>query len=150
MTPTIKTKLFLDLDDTIADFSGSPKLSNWNQKDRPYPMYEANFFLGLAPLAGAVSAVKQLIDSNKFEVYIMSKPLADSACSYSEKAAWVSIFFPRLHDKLILIQDKLLVKDDNAILIDDSKEWAGFKGFIHFNPKKDPAIMWSQILDKLL
>ena len=129
-----RPKLYVDMDNTLADFDGSEHLLNWDHKERPYEMFRRGFFSDLRPFPGAISAMKRITDSGKYNVYILSKPVLDSPRSFSEKQAWVMRHFPELADRLVLTQNKLLVDPNNAILIDDDNMWHEFKGeFILFD-----------------
>lgn len=132
-----KKIIFIDLDDTIADFLGSEVF-----KDRIdiYKMFEPGFFFNLKPVDGALSGVRALIEMG-WDVYILTQPVAESAHSYSEKVQWIGMWFPELIRKVNMVQDKGLVKGD--FLIDDNeKKWKerfesnGGK-FVHFRYNKD-------------
>lgn len=114
----MKKIVFIDLDDTIADFSGSPLLPDGYPFD-VHAMYEPGFFLSLKVIPGALSAVREIIRMG-YDVHILSQPVAESSHSYSEKVQWVGLHFPELITKINLTQYKGLFKGD--YLIDDNKE----------------------------
>lgn len=124
--------IFIDLDDTIADFIRSATVNGVFDYTR---MYDVGFFLSLKPVDGSLVAVRQLIALG-YDVQILSQPVADSAHSYSEKVQWVALHFPELLHKVNLTQDKGLFKGD--YLIDDNyfkwKEKFEANGgkFVHF------------------
>lgn len=135
----MKDKLiYVDLDDTIADFTGheifKSKKENLSPKD-VYHMYEPGFFLSLKPIQGAFSAVRALIRMG-YDVHILTQPVAESAHSYLEKVQWVGKYFPELINKIHMTQDKGLFL--GGYLIDDNKnKWkdkfeANGGEFIHF------------------
>lgn len=153
-----KKVVFLDLDDTLADFSGSPLLPA-GYPFEVHAMYEPGFFLGLKVIPGALSAVRQIIKMG-YDVHILSQPVDISAHSYSEKVQWVGIHFPELISKLHLTQDKGLFKGD--YLIDDNPDkWkdkfeANGGKFIEFHySRKYPHTMknthanWKEIIEFL-
>ena len=72
------------------------------------------------PVDGAIGAVKKLVDSNMFDIWICSVPVAGLHGSYSDKSKWVSKYFPALYKKIILCQDKKMIFADYAI--DDRPE----------------------------
>lgn len=111
----MKKVVYLDLDDTLADFTGDKVFSNGF--DVAY-MYEPQFFLNLKPIEGSQVAVRQIMKMG-YDVHILSQPVAESAHSYSEKAQWIGIHFPDLINKLHLTQDKGLFV--GAYLIDDNE-----------------------------
>lgn len=129
-----KKIVYIDLDDTLADFSGAARCPNKNHI-REHMMWDKYFFLNLKPIPGSKGAIFDL-EKMGFSVWILSQPLAESPQSYIEKAKWVQLHFPQLYKKLILTQDKGLHLGD--YLIDDNyKKWQnkfeqnGGK-FIHF------------------
>lgn len=106
------------MDDTIADFSGSPLLPPGFPFE-VHAMYEPGFFLGLKVIPGALSAVREIIRMG-YDVQILSQPVDISAHSYSEKVQWIALHFPDLISKINLTQDKGNFKGD--YLIDDNEE----------------------------
>lgn len=102
------------MDDTIADFIGSATVNGAFDYLR---MYEPGFFFKLKPIDGALVAVRQLIALG-YDVQILSQPVADSPCSYTEKVQWIGIHFPDLIYKINLTQNKGQFIGD--YLIDDN------------------------------
>ena len=145
-----KPILYIDMDNVLADFSGSRALHHWQEKAScPSAMYGKNFFRDLEPLPGAIEAVMELIASDKYDIYVLSQPVAKSPHSYSEKVTWVLQYLPDLMNKIILIQDKLMLRP--GILVDDDKKWGKFEGeFIHFNRSRHPFSQWQDITENLL
>ena len=127
-----KKILYIDMDDTIADFTGSSVFDSGFDVAK---MYEPGFFLDLRPVDGALVAVRALIRLG-FDVQILSQPVAESAHSYIEKVQWIGLYFPELISKINLTQDKGLFK--GHYLVDDNlPKWqAKFEAnggkFIHF------------------
>lgn len=111
------------MDDTIANFSGSPLLPQGYPFD-PSAMYEKGFFLSLEVIPGALRAVREIILMG-YDVQILSQPVAESAHSYSEKIQWIGLHFPDLIGKINFTQDKGLFMGD--YLIDDNWEKWGVK-----------------------
>ena len=107
-------RVLLDLDEVLADFAGSAD----TQRRNPPAMYEPGFFLNLQPVPGALQAVQKLYQRENVELEVVSKPVANSPISYTEKAQWVAKWFPFLTDKITLTQDKANILGD--ILIDDT------------------------------
>jgi 5'(3')-deoxyribonucleotidase len=132
--------LFLDMDDTLADFVGELKSRGLNPKD-PTPMYEPGFFRDLKPIKGSLSAVRSLIKMG-FDVQILTQPVAESPHSYAEKVQWIGMWFPELLSKINMVQNKGLVK--GHYLVDDNRfKWcAAFEAnggnFIHFQYETGP------------
>nr|BFD64806.1 5'-3'-deoxyribonucleotidase [Bdellovibrio sp. HM001] len=152
----MKKKVFIDMDDTIADFIGSEELqqvgiesTGWPRQ--PVEMYNKGFFRNLQPIEGAVSAIRSFLNNEHLDVYILTKPVYDSPHSYSEKVEWIREYFPALLSKMVMAQDKGLIRGD--YLIDDSLHWkepweaTNPEGmFIHFDPRKSRAEQWRSIV----
>ncbi len=124
--------VYIDMDDTIADFTGADVFKNGFEVSH---MYEPGFFIGLKPVEGSLMAVRQIIRLG-YDVHILSQPVAESAHSYSEKIQWIGLYFPELISKIHLTQHKNLFKgdylvDDNQAKWKDAFEANGGK-FIHF------------------
>ena len=114
-----KPILLLDLDEVLADFKGGvtdEEKTEWC----PETMYEEGFFFNLKPVSGAMGAVKKLFDSGLFDIHICSTPVAGLHGSYSDKSKWIGKYFPYLFNRIILTQNKTLIKAD--IAIDDRPE----------------------------
>lgn len=125
--------IFIDMDDTIADFMGSEAFRDGFVVEK---MYEVGFFLNLKPIKNSLSSVRRLINAGH-DVHILTQPVAESAISYIEKVQWISLYFPELVKKIHMTQDKGLFNGD--YLIDDNpKKWkdkfeANGGQFITFN-----------------
>lgn len=147
----MKSKVvYIDMDDTIADFLGAEVFKDGFDVAK---MYEPGFFRNLKPIPGSQVAVRQLIRMG-FDVQILSQPVAESSHSYSEKAEWIGIYFPDLINKINLTQDKGNFVGD--FLIDDNEpKWktkfeANGGQFIHIDPKKDMRQEWKRIVELLI
>lgn len=141
--------VYIDMDDTLADFNGSQAFSKGFDVAQ---MYEPGFFRSLKPTDGSQVAVRQLLRIG-YDVQILSQPVAESAHSYSEKVEWIGMHFPDLINKINLTQDKGLFKGD--FLIDDnSAKWkekfeANGGEFIHFDHLSNHRISWNIIVQYL-
>lgn len=152
----MKPTLFVDMDDTIAQFIGDERLlcipiTHLHQDYKE--MHEKEFFRKQVVMPGAKKAIKTLLDSQKFEIYILSVPLATSPHSYSEKVEWISEHFPELLKRIVFTQDKSLIRGN--FLVDDSilwqEPWENNGGdFIRFDPRKNAQSQWERITDYLL
>ena len=121
-----KPIILVDMDNTILDFHGNneypvPK-HIWGH---PF-MYRKGFFLDLPAIKPMVAAIKNIIRTGKYDVYICTKPLAESPDSYSEKSEWIIRHLPELFNKIIMVQDKSMVYGD--YLIDDDDRNNNFTG----------------------
>lgn len=117
------THILVDLDEVMADFTGGRNSDPLRRN--PPEMYAPGFFLGLQPVDGALEGVQELYQLSGVTLHVLSKPVAYSARSYTEKIMWLGKWFPYLVDKVTLTQDKSHVKGD--ILIDDTP-WDDFEG----------------------
>jgi 5'(3')-deoxyribonucleotidase len=89
-----------------------------------YPQSQYRFFANLEPIEGAIQAVKDLIDSNEYDPYVLSAPSTRNPLSYSEKREWIEVHFGYdFCERLILCPHKGLLKGD--LLIDDNSEGRG-------------------------
>lgn len=145
-----KQIVYVDMDEVLTDFYNHPVLKypkeHW---DHPI-MYNKGFFRGLPPLEGAIESVKKLINCSKYDVYIATRPVAKSPCSYSEKVEWIREYIPELLEKIVMTQNKGLLIGD--YLIDDTMSYGSvFDGeFIHFKRHIDSKTMWNRIIDDLI
>jgi 5'-nucleotidase len=144
-----KQVLYIDMDDTIVDFRSSTRIPDHEKEVYGHPaMYQEGFFRDLLPFPTAIQAVNRLIDSGKYDVWILTQPVADSPRSYSEKAEWVIKHLPRLTHKIKMTQEKTMCL--GAILIDDNPKWAGFFGDFYLFDRHNPEATWSILLNQLL
>lgn len=145
----MKKILYLDMDDTLADFCG-------HFKDSPVDtskMYNEGFFRDLKPVAGALAGVRKLAALG-YELHILTQPVAESAYCYMEKMQWIGMWFPELISKLHMVQDKGLMRghyliDDNAVKWRKKFE-SGGGHFIHFEYTKNNdaknRVAWDSII----
>jgi len=148
--------LFIDMDDTIADFGGHSKFRAIKRVNEVH-MYEPGFFKDLEPIKGALVAVRALIKMG-FDVQILTQPVATSPHCYAEKVQWIGMWFPELINKVNMVQDKGIAKghylvDDNAVKWKDKFEANGGK-FVHFvynfhenNTQISNEEMWERIVN---
>lgn len=145
----MKKVIYIDMDDTIADFWGHPAFKGMEPTEFAVSaMFEPGFFENLEPIKGAHAGVRALIRLG-YDVQILTQPVAESAHSYSEKVKWIGKHFPDLIFKINMTQDKGLFKGD--YLIDDNwKKWKvkfernGGK-FVHFDHHRPNY--WDFIVD---
>lgn len=136
----MKKIIYIDMDDTICDFSGAYKQAISNNPRIPYPQSQVDFFRNLQPLKNAIETVNQLRHSEHYDVYILTAPSIKNPLCYMEKRIWIEQHFDLdLVKKLIISPDKSLFKGD--YLIDDTttKGQLTFEGkFIHFGSDQYP------------
>lgn len=146
----MKKIVYIDMDDTIADF-----LAFFNALGIPCNefevrrMYEHGFFYNLKPMEGSLSGVRALIRLG-YDVHILTQPVAESAHSYSEKAAWIARHFPELVGKVHMTQNKGLFIG-HYLVDDNEKKWkekfeANGGKFVHFDCHSDHRTVWENIV----
>lgn len=143
----------IDMDSVLADFEASGVFHDrLPLQDQVHKMYEPGFFLDLKPVDGALTSVRAIMRMG-YDVHILSRPVAESAHSYEEKARWIGLHFPELIFKLHLTQEKGMFRAD-YLIDDDAEKWqakweAGGGKFIHFKYGKWNATIWHDIVEFL-
>jgi 5'-nucleotidase len=142
--------VYIDMDDTLCDFKGAFFEALRVNPSIQYPQSQYRFFANLEPIEGAIKAVKDLINSEQYDPYILSAPSTRNPLSYAEKREWIELYFGfDFCEKLILCAHKGLLKGD--LLIDDNIEGKGqdlFEGeLIQFGSKAFPN--WAAVRKSL-
>jgi 5'-nucleotidase len=142
--------IYIDMDDTICDFSGSLRRFIKNGGTLKFPQSKIGFFENLPPLPNALESVNQLRQHSGYDVYILTAPSTRNPSCYSEKRIWIEKHFDYdFTKKLIISPNKGLFKGD--ILIDDhicGKGQENFKGrLIHFGSSAFPD--WTTVVKEL-
>ncbi len=133
-------RIYIDMDDTICNFSKLHK--EWSEKfNAEFPQGIKHFFQELEAIEDAIRVVNRFIESNKYDVWILTAPSVYNPNSYTEKRLWVEKYFGLdFCHKLILSPDKSLLS--GHYLIDDMTEGKGQDGFygklIHFGGDRFP------------
>lgn len=116
--------VYIDMDDTLCDFKGAFLNALRMNPAIRYPQSQYRFFANLQPIAGAIETIRDLIDSEEYDPYILSAPSTRNPFSYAEKREWVEVHLGyEFCEKLILCAHKGLLKGD--LLIDDNFEGKG-------------------------
>ena len=123
----MKKKVFIDMDDTLCDFSGASKIALEKEPGIKWPQCQMDFFRNLKPLPGAVEAFEEL--SEYYDLHILSRPSVENLMCFTEKAVWVRDHLgqdalPNLH---LSCHKGFFSELGDAILIDDNI-WEDFKG----------------------
>lgn len=149
--------ILVDMDEVLVNFYEHPNpLLNIKMKRPieytkvgPPEMYIEGFFKDLKPLEGALVGINLLIEMG-YNVYICTKPVATSPYSYSEKVLWVKKWLPHLVDRIVMTQNKGLIRAD--YLIDDytknirAFEEQGGVGYL-FRREIPSDVMWDEIIE---
>ena len=86
-----KTRLFVDMDGTLAEFRIVDTLET---------LYEEGYFFNLRPHENVVEAVNRIVLENEdIEVFILSAYLTDSDYALGEKNAWIDRYLPEIDRK---------------------------------------------------
>ena len=99
-----KTKIYIDMDGTIARFHDENLYLE--------RMFEKGFFRDLKPFENAVAAIEKLANDSTAEIYILSATL--NSCSLDEKNQWLDKYLPNI-DKDHRIFTSLNVPKSEAI-----------------------------------
>ena len=142
--------VYIDIDDTLADYSGGLEKAKVSNPSMPFPQAEYGFYAELIPLKGAVNAVRWLLNSPAYSPYILTAPSVMNPMSYTEKRYWVEKYLGMLLvNRLIIASDKSLLKGN--YLIDDKLEGHGqdkFEGtLIQYGSKNYST--WATIINEL-
>lgn len=115
----MKPIIYIDLDDTLCNFSKAYKYALEKEPGIAYPQSQFKFFENLEPIEDSIESYKLLKD--KYTVLILSKPSIYNPLSYTEKRIWVEKYFGFEEcNNLILSCDKTLLR--GRYLIDDCSQ----------------------------
>jgi 5'(3')-deoxyribonucleotidase len=139
--------VYIDMDDTICDVKSAFLKALEDNPCIQYPQSQYRFFANRQPIAGAIDAVKRLIESDDYEPYILSAPSTRNPLSYAEKREWIEQYFGcDFCERLILCSNKGLL--NGHYLIDDNVAGKGQENFegklIQFGSERFPD--WSSVL----
>lgn len=144
----MKTKLFLDMDGVLADFMGA--VTNHPDYVDGVPLDSFDVFENLNPIDGAIESVRKIIESGKYDVFVLSTAPWGSPKAWMDKRLWIEKHLPELKKRLILTHYKdLCCGSSSDIIIDDRivngvERWSGIH--LHFGTEfKD----WNSILEYL-
>ena len=144
--------IYIDLDGVVADFekgrSEHPLSTITPYKGRPDKL--PGVYENLEPIAGAIDAVNNLLNSENFDVYFLSTAPWDNPEAWMHKRLWIAKYFDEklIRKRLILSHHKHLLIGD--FLIDDRRfnGASEFKGdWLHFGSDEYPN--WERVLDYL-
>jgi len=150
-----KPIIYIDMDDTMCDFSRAAYEDIVSVPKIQYPQATFDFFRKLKPIPGVIEAFHKL--EQKYFVMILSKPSENNLLCYTDKAVWIRDHLGQEYiNRLMLSCHKQFAK--GAYLIDDfAPEWRRempetgekFDGeVLHFGSAKFPD--WESILEYLM
>lgn len=120
-----KKILYVDMDDTICDYSGHLERQKRNT-GLDFPQGKLGFYFSIPALSEALCVVRNL--SLDYNIYILSAPSLVNTHCYTEKRLWLDYNLGKEYgEKLILSPDKSLLKGD--YLIDDLPNGKGQENF---------------------
>ena len=112
------TKIFIDMDDTLFDYSGAHKSCLEKNPGQIFPQSQIGFFANLQLILNAKYAYDFL--TKKFPVYFLTAPSVKNPLCYTEKRLSIEKHFGFDACKnLIICDDKSLIGTEDDILIDD-------------------------------
>lgn len=117
ITENGKPNFFFDMDGVMAEYNNVPYKI----------LYEKHYFYNLKPIENTINTIKELLESNTCNVYILSSVLSDSEYALNEKREWLHKYIPELSDNKMLFtvcgynKRDFINKElnENDILIDD-------------------------------
>ena len=158
-----KKIIYIDMDGVIVDFGRA--IEEWfethphlEERYKTFPDHIQGLFRIAPPIEGAISAIKKLHESGKYELFIATSAPWGNPQSNTDKRFWIEDYFGDLfHKKMFITHRKDLLMGD--YLIDDRvKNGAGeFSGELlrfgldwenNYTPNEYPT--WDSILTKLL
>ena len=98
-----KVNVFVDMDGVLAVY----------HKDTVKYMYDKNFFLNRPPMENMVKTIKQLVNNNEHDVYILSSVI-DSPHCIPEKDEWLNKHLPEIKKEKRIFVPYGVVKSDYA------------------------------------
>ena len=120
--------IYIDMDDVLCDYTTAFNNAIEETPGIAFPQSQYGFYANLAPITGAIESVQKLINSEKFDPYILTAPSTRNPFSYTEKRVWIEKYFGiEFTEKLIISSNKGLLKGD--ILIDDLISGRGQENF---------------------
>ncbi|MEX1196361.1 MAG: hypothetical protein WEB57_00685 [Pseudohongiellaceae bacterium] len=138
---------YVDMDDTLCDYSAGYQLHRERYPGHEYPQGEPGLYVDLEPMPGAIEAYSWLNCHPMLDVYILTAPSVRNAHSYAEKRIWVERHLGLdAAYRLVITPNKGLSKGD--FLVDDYTEGKGQERFegkiIQFGSQEFPD--WSSVI----
>lgn len=148
-----KPILYIDMDNVIVDFKSALKYIHptylnecKNQEDNiPY------IFSKMTPLPGAIRSINQLINSNLYDIYILSTAPFNNPTAWSDKLNWIKKYLPDYFTKRLILTHHKNLNIGDYLIDDKTKNGADqFTGeLIKFN-SNTPELSWKNITKRLI
>lgn len=141
--------IYIDMDDTLFDFTSARVQALQNNPAQPFPQSQVGFFLNLQPLPGALAAYDRLKTMGHHALFLTAPSVKNPLC-YTEKRMSIERHFGyEACRDLIIAHDKSLLRGD--VLIDDrsdSNKQTDFQGvFLQFGSVQFPD--WTSVLREI-
>jgi 5'(3')-deoxyribonucleotidase len=125
-----KKIIYVDLDDTLCDYSGAYNKVKESSPSVEFPQSQPGFYENLSPLPDAIESFEWLCEQECFDIYILTAPSIYNPLCYTEKRVWIErcLGFEHVNRLIISYHKNLLLGD---YMIDDQAEGRGqelFKG----------------------
>jgi len=138
--------IYIDMDDTLFDFTGAYRQALEDNPAQPFPQSQIGFFLGLRPITGALQAYDTLREQGHRVLFLTAPSVRNPMC-YTEKRMSIERHFGfDACTDLIIAHDKSLLRGD--ILVDDkcdSNKQTEFHGYLlNFGSLQYPD--WTSVL----
>lgn len=156
---SLKPKVYLDMDGVLADLAEGARIHPANN-DGKYvnrPDEIEGVFRNLPPVKGAIEAVNKLLESKKYDMYILTTAPWSNPSAWIDKRLWIEDHFGDSFKKRMIITHRkdLLM---GAYLIDDrtangAGEFVGRHlhfGWDYINKKHNEFKDWEAILKILI
>lgn len=144
-TFVLMNRIYVDLDDTICDYTGAYNRSKVMKPEIEYPQSVYGFYLNLK-MFDRVNFHLGMLEHAGYDVWLLSRPSFKNPLCYTEKRLWVeNNLGEEWVEKFILAPDKSLLIGDYLI---DDKPWDDFQGK-QFLIGSDEYPDWYTILDEL-
>ena len=159
MINSTKPLIYIDMDGVLADLAEGAKINPLNKdgafNDKPDEI--PNVFRNLPEIPNAILSVKTLLESNKYDIFILTTAPWDNPSAWTDKRLWIEEKFGDSFKKKLIISHRKDLLNGDFLIDDRTANGAGeFRGeHLHFgwdyvNKKHNQFKDWKSILDKLI